>query len=170
MHFNNLQSVTITLLLMFVSALSVSLSRSRHVSRCLRQLRMSTTSGAMRAASNDKSLDVNLIASDPDLVMQHLKARRASDSVMNDLRAIGDLRIRRNSLIFESDKAKSQRKTLSAQIGQLMKEKKEEEVAALKREVEDASAIAGKADEELKDIDAEINKKLFFIPNLLDDR
>lgn len=133
-------------------------------------MRMCAASGSTRPASNDKSLDVSLIASEPELVMQHLRARRASESVVGDLLAIGDLRARRNSLIFESDKAKSQRKTLSAQIGQMMKEKKDQEVAALKLEVESVSAIAAKADEELKDIDAEMSKLVSYIPNLLDDR
>lgn len=123
-----------------------------------------------RIPTNGVSLDVNLIASNQDLVMSHLTARRGSPQLMDDLKRMGELRSMRNALIVEGDTAKNLRKTLSAQIGQLMKEGKESEVAALKAQVEDANNRSAAAGEKQEKIDEEINRLFTLIPNLLDDR
>lgn len=139
----------------------------------LRSSQLFSSSGPQtsnRPTSNGVSLDVNLIASDPDLVMKHLLARRSNSQLENDLKRISDLRSKRNALIIEGDAAKGKRKTLSAQIGQLMKEKREAEVTELKALVEEANAIADGADAKRLDLEAEIDSLFSLIPNLLDDR
>jgi seryl-tRNA synthetase len=76
----------------------------------------------------------------------------------------------RNNCIVAGDQAKNQRKTLSKQIGMLMKEKKTEEAEEIKKKVEAASTESAAADEKLEVLDSEINSILAVVPNLLDDR
>ena len=131
-------------------------------------LYMSTISDE-RIKAERVSLDTNLIASNSDLVLSHLKSRRSSQELINDMMKIGDLRSQRNTLIQEGDAAKSERKSLSQKIGMLMKEKKEDEVGELKAQVEKANAISAAVDEKLNIVDNEINRLFSVLPNLLDD-
>lgn len=123
-----------------------------------------------RIPSLGQTLDVNLIAANPDLVVSHLKSRRGSEQLISDVTSIKTLRSERNALIVEGDAAKNTRKVLSQQIGQLMKEKRLEEVDNLKSQVESANAISTTADEKLAEIDFKIDKIFSVFPNLLDDR
>lgn len=142
---------------------------ARGLDRTRRNMSMMQANDQKRGVADGKTLDVNLMAAEPDLVKSHLKARRASDAIFEDVARIGKLRDDRSAEIQKGDKAKSDRKTLSQQIGKLMKEGKQEEVDAIKEEVAAASAISAACDEELGKIDAEIDTILACIPNLLDD-
>ena len=135
-------------------------------SRSLVQMCSSVTK---RISANGKSLDVNLMAAEPELVVSHLKSRRASESVFEEVSRIASLREQRNAEIQKGDKAKSDRKTLSQQIGKLMKEGKQDEVQAIKDQVEEASRISKACDETLGALDARIQAILIGMPNLLDD-
>jgi len=132
----------------------------------------STTAPSLeqRGSSSGLSLDTNLLATNPDLVLSHLKARRSGEQILADVSKIGALRSERNARIVEGDAAKSIRKTLSAKIGLAMKEGRESEVIEFKKQVEEASAASAVADEKQAVIDAEIDKLFSVIPNLLDDR
>jgi Seryl-tRNA synthetase N-terminal domain len=123
-----------------------------------------------RLPANDASMDTNLLATNPDLVISHLTSRRSNPALLEDVSKIAALRTERNQLIVKGDAAKGVRKTLSQQIGQLMKEGKSAEVAALKLQVEEASVKAAECDTELVTIDAAINRLFSVLPNLLDDR
>jgi hypothetical protein len=130
------------------------------------------TSSALcaRAPANDVSLDTNLLANNPDLVLSHLTSRRSSTELMESVSKIAALRTERNALIVQGDAAKNTRKTLSAQIGQLMKEGKTAEVDELKRQVEKANDVSAAADEAQGHIDRQIDAIFSVLPNLLDDR
>jgi hypothetical protein len=123
-----------------------------------------------RLPANDASMDTNLLATNPDLVISHLTSRRSNPALLEDVSKIAALRTERNQLIVKGDAAKGVRKTLSQQIGQLMKEGKSAEVAVLKLQVEEASVKAAECDTELVTIDAAINRLFSVLPNLLDDR
>lgn len=123
-----------------------------------------------RLPANDASMDTNLIAANPELVISHLTSRRSKPALLDDVSKIAGLRTERNKFIVMGDAAKGVRKTLSMQIGKLMKEGKAEEVAELKRQVEDASVKAAECDTELVKIDAAIDTLFSVLPNLLDDR
>jgi seryl-tRNA synthetase len=122
-----------------------------------------------RLPANSASLDTNLLATNPELVISHLQSRKSNSGLLKDVSTIATLRGERNALIFTGDAAKSVRKNLSQQIGQLMKEGKSEEVVELKKQVETASETSAAADVELEVIDAKINKLFSVLPNLLDD-
>lgn len=143
------------------SCLRTQASRSRYSSFTTLQARL---------PANDASMDTNLIAVNPELVISHLTSRRSKPALLDDVAKIAGLRTERNKFIVMGDSAKGTRKTLSQQIGQLMKEGKAEEVAELKRQVEDASVKAAECDAELVTIDAAIDGLFSVLPNLLDDR
>jgi seryl-tRNA synthetase len=123
-----------------------------------------------RVPANDVSMDTNLLATNPDLVISHLTSRRSNPALLEDVSKIAGLRAERNQFIVKSDTAKGVRKNLSQKIGTLMKEGKADEVTELKRQVEEATVKAAECDAELVTIDAKINELFSVLPNLLDDR
>lgn len=123
-----------------------------------------------RLPANDLSLDTNLLSSQPDLVIGHLQSRNSDPMTLDKVFAVKDLHVQRNSLIFEGDTAKSVRKTLSKEIGNLMKQQKLDEVAVLKARVEAAVQEASAADEKLAGIEQSIHEICASLPNLLEDR
>jgi seryl-tRNA synthetase len=136
----------------------------------LRMASATSEASHSRTAANGKSLDVNLMATEPELVTSHLKARRAAEGIFDDVARIATLREQRSTEIQKGDKAKSDRKTLSQEIGKMMKEgKSPEEVDVVKGLVAAASSISAECDLNLGKIDTEIDSILACIPNLLDD-
>lgn len=124
----------------------------------------------VRLPANDLSLDTNLLSSQPDLVIGHLQSRHSDPMTLDKVFAVKDLHKERNALIFNGDAAKNVRKTLSKEIGVLMKQQKLDEVAALKARVEAAVQEASAADEKLVAIEQSIHEICASLPNLLDDR
>eukprot|EP01038_Epipyxis_sp_PR26KG_P008692 gene8692-11744_t len=115
------------------------------------------------------SLDINLISTNPSLIISTLQARKADPELIKQVENVKELRIKRNNLIVEGDKARNIRKTVSKQIGISMKSNDEKRVLELKAEVETATKTAALADEQLVGVDNEIAKILQMLPNLLDD-
>lgn len=116
------------------------------------------------------SLDTNLIATNPDLVISHLNARKSYGPIIEEINKIKKLRVDRTTCIMEGDSAKNLRKVLSKEIGSLMKANKIDEVNAIKLKVEEANKVSADCDEKLAAIDIEIDKIFSLVPNLLDDR
>jgi seryl-tRNA synthetase len=126
---------------------------------------------SLRPPSNNLSLNSNLISTNYELVKTHLIARRCNEDIINKLDKVIELRLKRNSLIVQSDVAKNMRKSISMQIGKLMKEdKNNSNINDLKLQVEEFNHHSSKANEELRIVDEELKDILSIIPNLLDDR
>lgn len=123
-----------------------------------------------RPQSNTFSLDANFAATHPDVVIAHLQSRKSDNSLVESVGQLGALRVVRNKLIVQGDSARSKRKTLSKDIGQLMKSGKKDAAEQLKQQVEECSRIAAEADAALVKVDADINVIVSLLPNLLDDR
>ena len=123
-----------------------------------------------RLPSKGLSLDSQLVSENTDLVESHIRSRRGSAQLLENLKDVRELRVKRSSLISESNKAKSLRNNLSQQIGKLMKEGNKDEVEKLKEQVEAAKEVSTKADFELESIQQQIDGIVTLIPNLLDDR
>jgi len=81
-----------------------------------------------------------------------------------------DLYLRRKELVKEQQGALTQRKSLSAEIGKLMREKQDAEAAKLKTQVEYANSVASTAEEQLHQLEREMDSLMLQMPNLLDDR
>lgn len=131
-------------------------------------IRISTAVNAERISGDGVSLDASLLSENPELVVSHLQSRRASKDLIGEVNKVSDLRIERSKMIAEGDQARNKRKSLSKDIGMLMREGKD--ASDLKRLVEDANNVAAAADAKLSIIDEEINNILSVIPNLVDDR
>lgn len=160
---------------MFIQTLvysSRTLTLAKGRCRTIRPLRLMPPSVAFssRPSANDLSLDSILISSQPELIASHLRSRKIDQDVVDRILHIKELRNERNNLIVAGDNAKHLRKTLSKDIGMLMKQKKLSEVDILKAQVEAASEESARADEKLIDVERDIASILSTVPNLLDDR
>mmetsp|Transcript_32339 Transcript_32339/g.54809 ORF Transcript_32339/g.54809 Transcript_32339/m.54809 type:complete len:358 (-) Transcript_32339:122-1195(-) len=126
--------------------------------------------GMARADAQSVNFDLRLLEDSPEVVLMHLKARRAKEDMIEAVTTIGNLNERRRMLIKERDSALSQRKTLSQQIGQLMRNGEEDKVADIKAQVEKANAAAAEAEEDLDEVLQQCNALFSRLPNLLDER
>lgn len=118
------------------------------------------------------SLDVKTIVSNTDLVISHLKSRRASDETLEAAQTIANLQSKRVALIQERDDFLNQRKEASAMVGKLMRDKDNADPAEVeKQKALSAQAAEGaqKAEDSLAEIQTTMDSLLAGIPNLLDD-
>ena len=117
------------------------------------------------------SLDSRAIIDNLDLVISHLKSRRASDETLDAAKQIASRNDERVSLIKSRDAALQTRNEQSAKIGMLMRDpdRDEEQVEEAKllssQAADDAAAVEGK----LEELEKEVSSLLASIPNLLDD-
>jgi seryl-tRNA synthetase len=105
-------------------------------------------------------IDIKLLREDTAAVEKALQQRGADA----DLGGILDLDVRRRELVFQADELKSKRNTVSQQIAELKKAKKD--ASSL---IDDMRAVAdqiGEFDARIKDIDDEIRAQLLAIPNI----
>lgn len=123
-----------------------------------------------RPLSNHLSLNLSLVASDPELVLAHLKSRGSEESLIKEVSKIKILNQERMRFIADRERARSSINSLSKTIFTHISSGKEQEVASLKEQVEKAKRISLSVEHELPGIDTEINKILSLIPNLIDDR
>eukprot|EP00980_Cylindrotheca_fusiformis_P022450 scaffold9308_cov115-Cylindrotheca_fusiformis.AAC.13 len=125
-----------------------------------------------RIARDNLSMDVKTIVSNTDLVLSHLKSRRASDDAIDAAKTIVSLQTKRVSLIQERDDFLSQRKDASAKVGMLMRDKDNADPKEIDEQKElsaQAAEGAQKAETELEEIQSTMDSLLAGIPNLLDD-
>lgn len=106
--------------------------------------------------------DVKLLRDDLAAVEAMLRARRSKI----DLSAFAALDQRRRDLIKETDTLKSERKTQSKQIGQMMKAG--EDVEPIKAQVAQIGDRIKTLDAELAQCNSELDELLAGIPNMLD--
>ena len=118
------------------------------------------------------SLDARTLSENLDLVLSHLRSRRASDEALDAAKTISTLNLDRVSLIKQRDEALQQRNELSAKVGMLMRESKgeeTEEIVGIKAEATTVGETAAGVEESLAEIESKMNSLLASLPNLLDD-
>jgi seryl-tRNA synthetase len=120
------------------------------------------------------NLDVKTIVSETEMVLSHLKSRRASSETLEAASTIASLQSQRVSLIQQRDDWLNQRKEASAKVGQLMRSQNsddfdQEEVDKQKELSNAAADEASKVEAELEAIQSTMDDLLAGIPNLLDD-
>jgi seryl-tRNA synthetase len=117
------------------------------------------------------SLDSRAVIDNLDLVLSHLKSRRASDKTMDAARQIASRNDERVALIKARDGALQTRNEQSKMIGMLMRnpDRDEKEVEEAKRLSSEAAEEASASEEKLEVLEAEVSALLASIPNLLDD-
>ncbi len=158
----------------------VKVASARMVTSLSADATATETSTADRLSRQNLSLDVRTIVAETDMVLSHLKSRRASTEAQDAATTIASLQSKRVALIQERDNFLNQRKEASAQVGMLMrklnskdedvdKEEMQTEVDKQKELSAEAAVGAEKADEELAAIQSTMDDLLAGIPNLLDD-
>jgi seryl-tRNA synthetase len=119
------------------------------------------------------NMEVKTIVSHTDLVLSHLKSRRAGDETMEAAKTIASLQSQRVSLIQERDDFLNQRKEASAIVGQLMRDNNDKDNAEKVKTQKALSAAAAEgaqtAEAALEEIQSTMDTLLAGIPNLLDD-
>ncbi len=132
----------------------------------------SNSSTGPRLSSENLSLEVALLQY-PEIVKSHLKSRQA-DTGSGGVHVVDQiiaLRESRNSLMNKSNNLRNQRKTLSQDIGKIIKDKsRAAEVEALKASVEKISLEFAELDRQQLEIENKMKALQQNIPNLLDDR
>ena len=123
------------------------------------------------------SMETKTLVSNIDMVLTHLKARRASEETLTSAEKVVALQAQRVKLIQERDTQLNIRKEASGKVGKIMQQSRQEdapdmteELEAAKAESNQATELADKADAQLVELEAEQNALLAAIPNLLDDR
>jgi seryl-tRNA synthetase len=125
-----------------------------------------------RLSRNNLSMEVKTLVANTELVLSHLKSRRASDETIDAVQTIASLQSKRVALIQERDDFLNQRKEASAVVGKLMRDKDNADMAVVEEQKEiSAKAAEGaqKAEEQLEEIQQTMDTLFAGIPNLLDD-
>ena len=116
-------------------------------------------------------LDIRFIRENPDAVKENIK-KKFQDAKLPLVDEVIDLDTKRRAAIAEADQLRSNRNTLSKQIGMLMGQAKKDpsklaEAEAVKQQVKeqaDRLAELEKLEDELK---AELHKRMLVIPQFL---
>lgn len=125
-----------------------------------------------RLSRGEDSLEVRTIANKLDMVLSHLKSRRASEETLEAAKTVASLQEERVALIQERDGHLNTRKEASAVVGKLMRDKDnadEEALEEAKEKSSKAAEAAAKAEEKLSELEATANGLFAGLPNLLDD-
>ena len=113
-------------------------------------------------------IDINLIRTNRELVKENIK-KKFQDAKLPLVDEVFELDKEVRAIKQEGDDLRAMRKTLSNQVGALMKEKKIDEANAVKAQVvannERITALEAKVEE----IEAQIKQKMMTIPNIVDD-
>ncbi|ATG97699.1 serine--tRNA ligase [Mesoplasma lactucae] len=111
-------------------------------------------------------LDINYIEANFDEVAKRLNTRNGNYT--DDLKKCVDLNLKRKSIIMDVEKLKSDKNSLSKEIGSLVRDKKIAEADEIKKRVSEMNEAISKYDEELKETSSELDNLLHYIPNLPD--
>jgi seryl-tRNA synthetase len=109
-------------------------------------------------------LDINLIRSETELVRRNLEKRGAEDKIVL-LEELLELDNGRRRLITEANKLKHRRNVLSREISKLKKEGKD--ITRLTKEIKDIPTRIKALDEDIRNYEEEIRRRLMRLPNLL---
>lgn len=121
-------------------------------------------------STNELSLDIDLLASQPLLMYEQLRLRRFDPNLQSHLKIIKNLQAERKQLILQGNAARNQRKKLSKDIAIGLKNNDCFLIDSIKKEVAKNNEIASSAEAELINVEHEIKTIFAQFPNLLDDR
>jgi seryl-tRNA synthetase len=112
-------------------------------------------------------IDINLIRTNPELVKENIK-KKFQDEKLPLVDEVISLDKENRSLKIQGDNLRSQRNTLSGQVGKLMKEKNFEEAEKVKAQVKEDANLLLEIEKKQSEIDEEIKKRMMLIPNIID--
>ncbi len=105
-------------------------------------------------------LDIRLFRENPDLIRKGLEKRQADPSVVDSIVALDD---RRRAILGEVEQLKSERNTVSKEIGQMKDaESRQEKIEAMRAVGDKISEL----DNELRNVDEELTATMSTLPNI----
>ncbi|WP_295736498.1 serine--tRNA ligase [uncultured Oscillibacter sp.] len=117
-------------------------------------------------------LDIRFIRENPDLVKENIK-KKFQDTKLPLVDEVIDLDTRRRAAIAEADQLRSNRNTLSKQIGMLMGQAKKDpaklqEAEAVKAQVKEQADRLAELEKQENELEAELHKRMLLIPQIID--
>ena len=117
-------------------------------------------------------LDIRFIRENPDLVKENIQ-KKFQDTKLPLVDEVIDLDTRRRAAIAEADQLRSNRNTLSKQIGILMGQAKKDpaklqEAEAVKAQVKEQADRLAELEKQENELEAELHKRMLLIPQIID--
>ena len=113
-------------------------------------------------------IDINFLRQNPDKVRENIR-KKFQDKKLPLVDEVLELDAKRRELQREGDERRARRNALSARIGQLMREKKAEEAAAVKAEVVENNERIAAIEAQTGEISERMKKAMMAIPNIIAD-
>ena len=113
-------------------------------------------------------LDIKFLRENPEIVKANIQ-KKFQDSKLPLVDKAIELDVKIRALKQEGESLRAARNGLSKQIGLLMKEKKIEEANEIKATVTRNNERIAAIDPELEEVQAELNKIMLVIPNIVDE-
>lgn len=117
-------------------------------------------------------LDIRFIRENPEAVKENIK-KKFQDTKLPLVDEVIDLDTRRRAAIAEADQLRSNRNTLSKQIGILMGQAKKDpaklqEAEAVKAQVKEQADRLAELEKQENELEAELHKRMLLIPQIID--
>ena len=113
-------------------------------------------------------IDIDIIRKTPELVKENIK-KKFQDEKLPLVDEVVNLDKQNRELKQMGDNLRAERKTLSSQVGALMKEKQLEEAEKIKEKVKENANKLVDIENRQAELDAKIKKIMMTIPNIIDD-
>ena len=112
-------------------------------------------------------LDINIVRNNPEIVKENIK-KKFQDQKLVLVDEVIELDKKVRALKIEGDDLRAMRKTLSNQVGALMKEKRVDEANNIKAQVVANNERITQIEAEVAEIEAQIKQRMMVIPNIVD--
>ena len=117
-------------------------------------------------------LDIRFIRENPEAVKENIK-KKFQDGKLPLVDEVIDLDAKRRAAIAEADQLRSNRNTLSKQIGVLMGQSKKDpsklqEAEAVKAQVKEQADRLAELEKQENELEAELHKRMLLIPQIID--
>ena len=117
-------------------------------------------------------LDIRFVRENPDLVKENIR-KKFQDEKLPLVDEVIDLDARRRTAIAEADQLRSNRNSLSKQIGMLMGQAKKDpsklqEAETVKAQVKEQADRLAELEKQENELEAELHKRMLLIPQIID--
>ena len=113
-------------------------------------------------------IDINIIRNNPEIVKENIK-KKFQDNKLPLVDEVFELDKQVRLIKQEGDDLRAMRKTLSNQVGALMKEKRVDEANQIKAQVVANNERIAQIEAQVEELEAKIKQIMMTIPNIVDD-
>jgi len=113
-------------------------------------------------------IDIKLIRENRELVKENIK-KKFQDEKLPLVDEVYELDIKYRENKAKADNLRSEKNTLSAQIGELMRNGKKEEAMSIKDKIAEISTLIPEVEKEELELEEKIRKIMLVIPNIIDN-